>query len=466
MAFKRYTSCFLYPIGGKPYNEKDRLAFVVIQLLTVLVTTGVFAAFGAIGGPIGAVIGGVVGSLAGFTNMIRQAANQWLNHRLICLNKDNPQCAVGIVSYNPTRSDLGVFDNDQYFDVVLMPHPTEEIFTDFDPDIQKVNPTALVPANRYDENGKIKNPAFALYVVKHPENDILTDGFQAGRRLLPGKAGLQGQGLLSTRDDIAADLGYAPPSNHERGALHCEAEGDFWVRVRKLAPALAALLEAALAVTAAGAAAGAAAGSAAGCAIGVFFFGPLGCAIGAFVGSLLGGAAGAAAAGAASYFGAIKPILQLRFDARPGDVEDANVGDRALGPIRMGDKVAVLGEHVYDGYHDGWNEFHPLMAVMKIGSSTRVGPEFYLQWQPDFTGTPPELPPGETIPLTADDIREGLNSLNFRARCENLKEIWCSMLHDAFSEKTQQTQQGLHERWTIHPLVDGCRRVDRPSPPR
>ncbi|PYJ39912.1 MAG: hypothetical protein DME81_02570, partial [Verrucomicrobia bacterium] len=84
--------------------------------------------------------------------MIRQAANQWLNHRLICLNKDNPQCAVGIVSYNPTRSDLGVFDNDQYFDVVLMPHPTEEIFTDFDPDIQKVNPTALVPANRYDEN--------------------------------------------------------------------------------------------------------------------------------------------------------------------------------------------------------------------------------------------------------------------------------------------------------------------------
>ena len=260
MAFKRYTSCFLYPIGGKPYNEKDRLAFVVIQLLTVLVTTGVFAAFGAIGGPIGAVIGGVVGSLAGFTNMIRQAANQWLNHRLICLNKDNPQCAVGIVSYNPTRSDLGVFDNDQYFDVVLMPHPTEEIFTDFDPDIQKVNPTALVPANRYDENGKIKNPAFALHVVKHPENDILTDGFQAGRRLLPGKAGLQGQGFLSTRDDIAADLGYAPPSNHERGALHCEAEGDFWVRVRKLAPALAALLEAALAVTAAGAAAGACSG--------------------------------------------------------------------------------------------------------------------------------------------------------------------------------------------------------------
>lgn len=453
MAFKHYTSCFLYPIGGKPYNEKDRLAFVVTQLLTVLVATGVFAAFGAIGGPIGAVIGGVVGSLAGFTNMIRQAADQWLNHRLICLNRDNPQCAVGIVSYNPTRSDLGVFDNDQYFDVVLMPHPTVEVATDFDEDIKKVNPTALVPANRYDENGKIKDPAFALYVAKYPDNDILTDGFQ-------------GQGLLSTRADIAADLGYAPPSNHERGALHCEAEGDFWVRVRKLAPALAALLEAALVATAAGAAAGATAGGAAGCAIGAFFFGPIGCAIGAFIGSLLGGAAGAAAAGAGSYFGAIQPILQLIFDASPGNVEDANVGDRALGPIRMGDKVAVLGEHVYDGYHDGWNEFHPLMAVAKVASFAGVGPEFYLQWQPDFTGTPPDPPPGETIPLTADDMREGLNSTNFRARCKNLKETWCSMLHDAFSEKTRQAQQGLHERWTIHPLVDGCRRVDPPLPPR
>src|SRR5947199_3154373 len=114
MAFKRYTSCFLYPIGGKPYNEKDRLAFVVIQLLTVLVTTGVFAASGAIGGPIGAIIGGVVGSLAGFTNMIRQAANQWLNHRLICLNKHNPQCALAIVSYNPTRTNLGATHNATY----------------------------------------------------------------------------------------------------------------------------------------------------------------------------------------------------------------------------------------------------------------------------------------------------------------------------------------------------------------
>jgi len=455
MAYKHYTSCFLYPSGGKPYNEKDRTAFVVKQILLALGIAGVHTLVGLIAaGPPGAIIGGIFGSLVGFTNLIDNAAGQWLEHRLICLNKDNPQCAVGIVSYDPTRSDLGAFDNDQYFDVVLMPHPTvndTNVEADFDEAIAKVNKTALVPANRYQADGTVVE-AFAMDVSNHPANDILTDGFQ-------------GQAFLSKRSDIDANLGYAPPSNHERSALHCEAEGDFWIRIRKLAPALAALIDAALVVTAVGAEAGSELGRAVGCTIASWFFGPIGCAIGGFIGGLLGGAAGAAAAGAGTYYGVIKPILQAIFDASPGDVEDANVGDRALGPIRMGDKVVVRGEHVYDGYHDGWNEFHPLMAVVKIGSSSQVGPDFSLQWQPNFTGTPPAPPPGETFLLTQDDMRQGLNSPNFRARCEHLHHTWCSMLTDAFSEPTRQNQQGLHERWTIHPMVDGCRPADPPPPP-
>jgi len=450
MAYKHYTSCFQYPSGGKPYNEKDRTAFVITQLLSALAIIGIFTVAGLLAGPIGAIFGAFIGSVFGFTGLIESAADEWLKHRLICLNKDNPQCAVGIVSYDPTRSDLGTFDNDQYFDVILMPHPTVEIATDFAEDIKKSNPTALVPKNRYKADGTVVDD-FALNVSKHPANDILTDSFQ-------------GQDLLSTRSDIATDLGYAPPNSHERSALHCEAEGDFWVRMKQLAPALAILIDAALVVTAAGAEAGSELGRAVGCAIASWFFGPVGCAIGAFVGSLLGGAAGAAAAGAASYYGAIKPILQTIFDASPGDVQDANVGDKDLGPIRMGDKVAVMGEQVYDGYHEGWNEFHPLMAVVKIGGSSRVGPEFYLEWQPDFNGIPPSPPPGETVVLTPDDMRQGLDSPNFRVRCENLKRTWCSMLQDALSETTGQNQQALQERWTIHPMVDGCRPADPPPP--
>lgn len=454
MAYKHYTSCFQYPSGGKPYNEKDRTAFVITQLLLALGVVGVFTLAGLIFGPIGAVIGGILGSLSGFTNLIANAADEWLNHRLICLNKDSQQCAVGIVSYDPTRSDLGAFDNDQYFDVILMPHPAvidTNVEADFDADIAKVNKTALVPGNRYKADGKISDSYFALNVSKHPANDILTDDFQ-------------GHQWLSTQSDIADDLGYAPLNSHERSALHCEAEGDFWARMKELAPALAALIVAALAVTAAGAEAGSELGRAVGCAIASWFFGPIGCAIGGFLGSLLGGAAGAAAAGAGSYYGVIQPILQAIFDASPGDVQDANVGDKALGPIRMGDKVAVMGKHVYDGYHDGWNEFHPLMAVVKIGGSSRVGPEFYLEWQPDFKGIPPGPPPGETILLKEDDMKEGLSSPAFKDRCKNLQRTWCSMLNDAYSEPTRQTQQGLHERWTIHPMVDGCRPADPPPP--
>jgi len=446
MAFKQFTSCFLYPAGGKPYNENDRPAFIIKQVLLALVVTGVFTLAGLLAGPIGAIIGGVFGSVVGFTNLVDNAAKEWLNHRLICLNKGNPLCSVGIASYNPTRSDLGAFDNDQYFDVVLMPHPAVAIPADFDEAIKKSSGTALVPANRYKADGTVVDE-FAKHVSDHPANDILTDLFQA-------------QTLLSTRADLAADLGYTLPNSHERTALHCEAEGDFWARIRILAPALAVLLVATVAAVAAGTAAGSALGSAVGCAILSFFFGPVGCAIGGFLGGLLGGAAGGAAAGAAAYYGVIQPILQAIFDAAPGDVEDANVGDKELGPIRMGDHVAVLGEHVYDGYHDGWNEFHPLMAVVKIGRSSRVGPEFYLEWQPVSPGEPPPPPSGETIVLTVEDMRQGLNSENFRIRCTNLRDTWCGMLHDAFSEPTRERQQGLEERWTIHPTVDGCRPVD------
>ena len=70
--------------------------------------------------------------------------------------------------------------------------------------------------------------------------------------------------------------------------------------------------------------------------------------------------------------------------------------------------------------------------------------------------TIPPPPPGETIALTVDDMRQGLESENFRKRCENLRRAWCARLNDAFDPDTRKTQQGLEHRWTIHPLVDGC----------
>ncbi len=439
MAFKHYTSCFLYPGGGKPYNESDRLSFLVGELLKVLVITGLAAGIGFLaGGPVGAALAAIVAYLSSATATIDKAADQWLNHRLICLAKDNPKCAVGIVSYNPFRSDLGAFDNDEYFDVILMPHPTTEAYSD------EIKKTALVPANRYNADGSVVSD-FAAKVAAHVENDILNDGFQGHEFLFP-------------RDDLKNDLGYAPPDDHARSALHCEAEGDFWVKMRQWAPAIVLLLTTALVVTAVAAAVGASIGAAIGCAILSFFLGPLGCTLGSIIGGLIGGAAGAAAGAAVSYYGAVKPILQALFDANPGNVEDANVGDKRLGDISMGDHVAVLGEHVYDGYHTGWHEFHPLMAVIKFDGGSGVDAKHYVQWQPDFpdTGTVPPKPPGEGIDLTPQDMREGLASNAFKKRCENLRQTWCTMLNDAFDPQTRTKQQSLEQRWTIHPMVDGC----------
>ena len=86
-------------------------------------------------------------------------------------------------------------------------------------------------------------------------------------------------------------------------------------------------------------------------------------------------------------------------------VNDANVGDTPLGTLADGDQVVVYGTHVYDGFHEGWHELHPLMAIMRVpppevwtnipGLNTEK-PTFnppYLEWDPNWSiaanGTPP-----------------------------------------------------------------------------
>ena len=123
---------------------------------------------------------------------------------------------------------------------------------------------------------------------------------------------------------------------------------------------------------------------------------------------------------------ALYGILKALFNANMGNVEDANVGDTSLGPIRQGDRVIVVGQHVYDGFHEGWHEFHPLMAVMKLNE--RESSE-YLEWKPDFDPAVDAVPgdANPTIPnaargLTADDMRQGLNSPRFAARAALLRD--------------------------------------------
>ncbi|MEO7083066.1 MAG: hypothetical protein ABI442_07665 [Gemmatimonadaceae bacterium] len=317
---------------------------------------------------------------------VTAVANAWLFHRLVCMPADSLPCAIGTVMANPTVGDLGEFDNDQYFSIRLMPHPPlSESASDQD--------------------------------KRDFTNAVITDGFQGTELLAP----------------VAWDLPYADPVvTEERYYLHCEAEGNFWQAMKDYA------VVAGLAV-AGGAAVGAAGGAAAGCEIGGWF-GPIGCAIGAIVGAVVGAFAGAAAAG---YL-----VATVAFHSDPGNVQDANVGDNNPDPIKEGDRVLVHGHHVYDGFHEGWHELHPLLAVMKI---------------PDYLEQNPAVMPYDPS-LTRADILKGLSSPAFAASATALRKKWCERFQLPLDTGVHILQQQPQNRWTIHPAVDGCQPA--PAPPR
>jgi hypothetical protein len=406
MAYKKYTKCYPHTAGDKPFNEADLLAFVAGAAAPGLILAIIGA--GVLGSPLTAFVGiGVATAQA-----IVAVADEWLYHRLACIRaEEGPQCAIGVVASEPEIGALGEFDNDEFFDIRLLPHRPNDDY--------KSDNTAWATGGA--------GPSMDGKTEATPANDVYLDG-------------LQGEHLVKP---FFSDLGY----KLDRTKLHAEAEGNFWVKMKEWA--VLAGVVAALA---------AALGAAIGCALGSIF-GPIGCIIGAILGALL-----------ASLLADLI-LASIAFNSDPGDVEDANVGDKALGPITLDDRVVAVGELVYDGFHEGWHELHPLMAVAKLGSEAI----HYLEWNPDFEeGMPiPDPPPGATgaagAPLTADDMRLGLASPTFAARARFLVDTWCGLFTDALAPATIAAQDKPEHRWTIHPDVDGCLpEEDQPEyePPR
>lgn len=413
MAYRQYTQCYQHTPGDKPFNIANLAGTVFGGGAAGLVVALVGAIVGSF------FIAGIGAALAVITGIIT-VADQWLYHRLVCLT--GVKCAVGKVRANPSDGGLGNFDNDQYFNVVLLPHIRAK---ESDDPTQQAAYTA-----EYEQ-----------WLAQYPANKVPDDG-------------LMGEELLKP---ILTDLPFGHDKD-EATELHCEAEGDFWIKMKEWAAVIAIVVAGVTTGAVAAGIAGAAAGAGAGCAA-LSWLGPIGCLIGAIVGAIIGGAlAGGtvAAIGVAALYG----ILYALFNANMGNVEDANVGDTSLGPIRQGDRVIVVGQHVYDGFHEGWHEFHPLMAVMKLNE--RESSE-YLEWKPDFDPAVDAVPddanpaiPAAARGLTADDMRQGLNSPRFAARAAWLRDRWCGRTSTAFDPETIKTQQSEEHRWTIHPAVDGC----------
>src|SRR4030095_7639954 len=298
MSFKKYTQCYVYDPtnpGSKPFNIKDAPMEALVHAILAFTLMGSFVITGLIiAGPIGAIVGTIIGFVVGITTgvatLISEASDMWRFHRLICLG-ENPQCAVGTVTEGPKHSDLGALDNDEFFDLVLMPHRKEDNYVTLnDPPTSQNATSPLYGTVARGEMQNIRDP---------PRNEIYADAFQGEQFLLPKAV------FLPPNPDLGYNNQNKDPNElHTLSMLHCEAEGDFWVRMKDFAVALGLLATLLTALVIAGAVAGVS--------LGAWFFGPIGCAIGAIIGAILGAAAGAAAAGAAGGAGLIA-ILQAIF---------------------------------------------------------------------------------------------------------------------------------------------------------
>ena len=137
----------------------------------------------------------------------------------------------------------------------------------------------------------------------------------------------------------------------------------------------------------------------------------------------LGAAAAAVLAFLAFLAALIGGLLGLGDTGDPSDV-DPNLGDLHTNDPDSGnlgaDLLYVQGTWVFDTFHEGWNEIHPIKICTRVG-------RWEGEWPDDF-GT------------TVDDAKDGFE--------------------DAGKDKTKDEQKKPKHGWHVHPDVDGCEGAD------
>jgi hypothetical protein len=134
-------------------------------------------------------------------------------------------------------------------------------------------------------------------------------------------------------------------------------------------------------------------------------------------------------------------LIAAWFAADDGNPDDARV-DPEAGELALGDLIVVTGRWVFDAGHAGYNEFHPVKSIQKAGGKADYPlgdpAEYIKRWcKPTSEVPPPDRDGPGGAPQGMTPGQQG----------------------------TWDAQREPHNRWVIHPFVDGCAPKDEDEQP-
>ena len=131
-------------------------------------------------------------------------------------------------------------------------------------------------------------------------------------------------------------------------------------------------------------------------------------------------------------------LEQIVFGER-GDPGSGTPLDIGLDPASLDGRavVVVKGDWIYDSFHEGWNEIHPVKDCLVVG---------HLKEGEDWRNF-----------KFVDEATQLEFTLDSVANVERFRDFWCGMLKDAEDAQDGGSQDDPQHDWGIHPGVDGCK---------
>ncbi|WP_175150887.1 hypothetical protein [Paraburkholderia ultramafica] len=394
MAFTQFTKCV--DVKDKVYPGVPTVA-AVLAAIAILVFGGGLSPYTAI--PLLLIV-------IGFCNW-------WLYDRLLCLGGD--RCAIGFlgaVEPSSGKSGLEAFDTDFSFNLVLAPHQYQELPPDYPPP----GPPPFPPDPKEEEK-KFKEALHRQIADDGLQGVLIKETATTGdEKTIFGTKKYDFQGYFSTLGGWSVKYTFQP-------YLHCEFEGAGVMDLLHAAEAALAFATAAAVF----------------CAIPVV--GWVVCAVLSVVAAII----------------AIVGVIGAMNDKAQPTVYDPVTGKTSSEMHSGSDILFVKGTWVFDTFHEGWNEIHPVKECYRIATA-RFERADVIDWDDAiasymvaihrWTWDATKLP--VRTPIKLDGPPKPRDWTDWVA-------FWCDHVGTTSDPLTVAAQARPENQWAVHPLIDGCR---------